>query len=201
MTDDELLSAIESAFDEFLHQEGARQRGWDYAEYLMKQLSEAGWRIERTDQPDSYPYTVESCRSCQAPIIWAVTMAGKTMPIDSVPVSDGGVLLEPRSGGKPPFAHVLSVAQRFGRTGLRASHFATCPHAGQVAARQGGGPMTLQDLLDMANARGIHPGRVAIAIGGAFEDDEGGWCAIDTDEPVACWDFKRGERLLLETKW
>lgn len=61
--------------------------------------------------------------------------------------------------------------------------------------------MTLQDLLDMATARGIQPNRVAIALGGCLDDDDGCLFPIDTDEPVASWDFKQGERLLLEPRY
>ena len=33
------------------------------------------------------------CRSCGAPIIWAVTENGKRMPVDATPREDGNILL------------------------------------------------------------------------------------------------------------
>ena len=42
-------------------------------------------------QPD---YTSEPCRSCHAPVIWAVTSAGKSMPVDRDPAEDGSIALQ-----------------------------------------------------------------------------------------------------------
>lgn len=74
-------------------------------------------------------WTIEHCRSCNGPIIWAITSKDRTMPIDAEPTAHGNVVLEYR-GGFTPLALVLNNTQRFGRTGLRTSHFATCPQAG-----------------------------------------------------------------------
>lgn len=50
-TDDpELCGAIEETFDRFLRQEGARQRGWDFATFLIRNLAEEGWYIEREER-------------------------------------------------------------------------------------------------------------------------------------------------------
>lgn len=65
------------------------------------------------------------CQSCSAPVIWTVTTSGKPMPVDPEPAADGNVALSWRAGHV--LAEVLSVAKQFGRTGLRKSHFATCP--------------------------------------------------------------------------
>jgi uncharacterized protein GlcG (DUF336 family) len=83
-------------------------------------------------------FTVESCRSCDAPIIWAVTASTlKPMPVDAAVVAKGGnVALEYRSDDMQPLARVLPVAKQFGRTNLRQSHFVTCPHAGQWRRRR-----------------------------------------------------------------
>lgn len=69
----------------------------------------------------------DQCESCQAPIIWAVTAAARRMPVDYTPADGGNIALRP--GPQAPIAAVLSVAAQFGRTDLRTSHFATCPHA------------------------------------------------------------------------
>lgn len=74
-------------------------------------------------------YTIDSCRSCNAQIVWAVTIGGKRMPVDAMPSADGTVALLERAG-MAPLATVLSVTKRFGRKDLRTSHFAHCRDAG-----------------------------------------------------------------------
>lgn len=77
-------------------------------------------------------YDIEACRSCTAPIIWAVTVNGRDMPVDAEPSPDGDIRLADRSHlHRKPLAEVLSVTQQFGLGNLRTSHFATCPHADQ----------------------------------------------------------------------
>jgi hypothetical protein len=73
-------------------------------------------------------FAVEHCRTCDKPIIWAVTSRLRDMPVDAQPVPDGNIRLEPREGMQP-VARVLSVAEQFGKKSLRKSHFATCPQA------------------------------------------------------------------------
>lgn len=73
-------------------------------------------------------FTTEECGSCQAPIIWAMTEKAVRMPVDAQPASDGNVRLHDR-GGVAPLAVVLKTHELFGKTGLRKSHFATCPDA------------------------------------------------------------------------
>jgi hypothetical protein len=70
----------------------------------------------------------DTCRSCNAPIIWAVTDRGRDMPVNAEPSADGSVQLVGREG-QAPLAKVLKVADRFGKTNLRRSHFADCPDA------------------------------------------------------------------------
>lgn len=74
-------------------------------------------------------FTIDECQSCHAKVIWAVTTRARTMPVDAEPVADGNVQLEHRGEGVTPLAHVLSIAQRFGKKELRRSHFASCPDA------------------------------------------------------------------------
>jgi hypothetical protein len=67
---------------------------------------------------------MSECRSCHAEITWAVTTAGKRMPLDNRPTPDGTVVIDP--DGR---ARVLARADlQFAR--LRFTpHWATCPNA------------------------------------------------------------------------
>jgi hypothetical protein len=73
-------------------------------------------------------FVVEHCRTCNRPVIWAVTERARTMPVDALPVKDGDIQLVQGDAGLPT-ARVLKVAERFGKKNLRTSHFATCPQA------------------------------------------------------------------------
>ena len=80
-----------------------------------------------------------TCRSCDAPIVWALTFTGKRMPVDAEPpdAGDGNVVLtEPNraAGELHPRATVLGpleleALEPAQRAHLRTSHFATCPDA------------------------------------------------------------------------
>jgi hypothetical protein len=72
--------------------------------------------------------TPDNCRSCQAPITWAVTERGRDMPVNAEPSPDGSIELVER-GGQPPLARTLKAADRAGKTNLHRSHFADCPNA------------------------------------------------------------------------
>lgn len=68
------------------------------------------------------------CKSCQAPIRWIQTTAGKHMPVDYDPHEAGNILLWPDGRSKPcetggPAGGIPADAT------LHFSHFATCPHA------------------------------------------------------------------------
>lgn len=64
------------------------------------------------------------CRSCDAPIVWALTAEGRDMPVDMAPHPKGNLLLVRRRDGK------LEVAVVGTHDGPRyRPHFATCPHA------------------------------------------------------------------------
>lgn len=78
-----------------------------------------------------------SCRSCGAPIVWAVTRKGKRMPLDAEPVDGGNVVIvEPARGSVPPVAEVREPALT-DPSGLAryTSHFATCPQADSWRSR------------------------------------------------------------------
>lgn len=73
------------------------------------------------------------CASCGADITWAMTEAGKAIPIDTKPTPDGNITLHtPDGGGRP-----VAVVEIDGQTTLDTdpdearytTHFATCPHA------------------------------------------------------------------------
>ena len=66
------------------------------------------------------------CKSCKAPIYWAVTVNAKTMPVDAEPSADGTIGLEFLTGCVK--ARVFVHPNGSGK--LHLSHFATCPDAG-----------------------------------------------------------------------
>jgi len=66
-----------------------------------------------------------NCRSCGAPVFWAITERGKRMPVDT----------EPYAGDSPSGLFVLRgqtiiavTPDSFPGEPLYRSHFATCPH-------------------------------------------------------------------------
>lgn len=61
------------------------------------------------------------CRSCQAEVIWALTAAGKKMPLDAKPVS--GFVLDDDLWLDAPT--ILTTGK------IYVSHFATCPNSDQ----------------------------------------------------------------------
>lgn len=63
---------------------------------------------------------IDTCRSCGAPILWAVTNGGKRMPLDATP----------REGGRWVLGTNEHLSARPQTTLLgHDSHFATCPGA------------------------------------------------------------------------
>lgn len=78
---------------------------------------------------------MSACRSCGAEVVWAVTEAGRRMPIDAQPVDGGNVILHPAERGQSPTATVVGKQPQpslFGDDGPRyTSHFATCPNAAE----------------------------------------------------------------------
>jgi hypothetical protein len=82
----------------------------------------------------------EVCRSCKAPIRWAITAGGHLMPIDPVPVPDGNLRLEQVAGGdvQVPRVRVVPPAWRTQADAgqLYRPHFASCPFADQHRRRR-----------------------------------------------------------------
>jgi hypothetical protein len=65
------------------------------------------------------------CRSCDAPIKWAKTRAGKTIPVDAEPSADGNLVLVPDFLG----GLFALAADSDPDKPRHKSHFATCPNA------------------------------------------------------------------------
>lgn len=73
------------------------------------------------------------CRSCEAPIIGALTVNGKWMPVDQEPRADGNLSL---TESEPiPLVTVIKAGDDVG--GRRyVSHFVTCPNAARHRSRK-----------------------------------------------------------------
>lgn len=83
--------------------------------------------------------TASRCRSCGAPIVWARTVKGKSMPVDAAPAEGGNVELVPEPTGSAMRAIVHGQAP-LGGPPLHFSHFATCEDASwRSSARRGAG--------------------------------------------------------------
>ena len=66
-----------------------------------------------------------ACRTCQARVFWAMTPAGKRMPIDAAAHPEGNLVTSrDKAGGV--LAQPYDEAKH-GRAIRRTSHFATCP--------------------------------------------------------------------------
>lgn len=76
---------------------------------------------------------MSACRSCGAPIFWAITEAGRRMPVDEAPVPDGNVtVIEDDSDAGVPIVRVLGATRDLFASGpLYVSHFVTCPDAAE----------------------------------------------------------------------
>ena len=69
---------------------------------------------------------LKRCRSCDAPIIWARTAKGKSIPLDASPTSEGNIVLAVFN-----VAHVLRSGESAAGRPTYTSHFATCPNAAE----------------------------------------------------------------------
>jgi hypothetical protein len=71
--------------------------------------------------------TVNVCRTCGAPIIWAVTQNGRRMPLDADPVASprGWFTIEGATASGDDLAVAVPSRPIF------VSHFATCPQAAE----------------------------------------------------------------------
>ncbi len=84
-------------------------------------------------------FKVDQCRTCHQPIIWAVTVNGKAMPVDAEPpLAGGNIALESRGANAAPRARVVSGAELADPQrpdNLRTSHFARCRQAATWRSR------------------------------------------------------------------
>lgn len=83
----------------------------------------------------SVPELPATCRSCQAPIRWVTTTAGRRMPIDPTPSPGGNVVLREDHLAAVLAGDVLDAA-RAADVPTYLSHFATCPHAAKYRDRK-----------------------------------------------------------------
>lgn len=68
---------------------------------------------------------MSNCNGCRAPVVWAVTPAGKSMPVDPDPTDNGNLVL---TLGTPPRVRPPELTDD--PDGPRwVSHFATCPQS------------------------------------------------------------------------
>ena len=72
------------------------------------------------------------CRSCKAPVLWAVTERGRPMPVDPDRVPNGNLNLLDDEHGGAPLAVVVKPDPAVERY---VSHFATCPQRGDWRRR------------------------------------------------------------------
>ncbi len=82
------------------------------------------------DVPEHLRDRISKCRSCGAPIIWAMTEK-KTMPVDAVPSDKGNVAVAIHGGTVRAIVGVGpdSIGPR------HLSHFVTCPQAAKWRKR------------------------------------------------------------------
>ena len=66
-----------------------------------------------------------TCRTCGAAIVWAVTDAGKSIPIDEAPNVDGNLVLSMEDD----IQHARTPGLFDGGAPRYVSHFVTCPDA------------------------------------------------------------------------
>lgn len=79
-----------------------------------------------------------TCRSCHAAVVWVVTTAGASMPLDPEPRADGNIEMTGRTrrtkqgGMAPEVSYVPTQGALIASDEPRyVSHFATCPNAEQ----------------------------------------------------------------------
>jgi hypothetical protein len=77
---------------------------------------------------------MSACKSCQAPIEWFTTTAGKAIPLDPGAVADGNLVVN-AAGEVQAFGPLELLALPAG-TIRRRSHYATCPDAASWRGRK-----------------------------------------------------------------
>lgn len=79
--------------------------------------------------------TINRCQACDAVLLWAITPAGKRMPLDPRPTDDGTVLVLQPHGLGEKLAITLSrdglKLARKHNLPLHLSHHATCTDPGR----------------------------------------------------------------------
>jgi hypothetical protein len=87
------------------------------------------------------PMHNNTCRRCQAPIVWAITRRGRPMPVDAQPAlpgNDKAILAVWREPDGRLRCRVLAKDEpTAGREHLGVPHWATCPHADAFRNRTG----------------------------------------------------------------
>ncbi len=82
---------------------------------------------------------IDRCASCDAEIIWAKSVTGKSMPVDPEPIEGGNIVLVRNDSDEPPTARYEGPARqaylkklaerRRDVSKLFVSHFTSCPDA------------------------------------------------------------------------
>jgi hypothetical protein len=68
------------------------------------------------------------CKSCGAPLIWAKTIKGHSLPLDAQPSPKGNVIVT-EDGTAMVYRDPSAIAPRYANEPRYVSHFATCPNA------------------------------------------------------------------------
>ncbi len=78
-----------------------------------------------------------ACRSCRAPVVWAIAESGKQIPVDPTPDLHGNLAIHTAGG-----VHRAEACSRPRAAALHAAgvplylaHFVNCPHAGNWRKR------------------------------------------------------------------
>lgn len=73
----------------------------------------------------------DTCRSCHAAVVWALTTDGQRMPLDAQPVEREGAVLAARRepDGSLAVRSVTLLGELWPDEHPARSHFATCPQA------------------------------------------------------------------------
>jgi hypothetical protein len=71
------------------------------------------------------------CRNCQATVVWAYTREGRCVPVDSVPVLDGDLVLErvPQIESPETYMALPYKPESHGGRTRYVSHLPICPRA------------------------------------------------------------------------
>lgn len=134
-----------------------------------------------------------ACSSCNAPVLWVTTDAGKMMPVDAEPRADGNVAVVGAECHAYDMEDAMRSRPRF------VSHFATCPDAPRWRrADQAGGVATSEPTP--ANTGRRSGGGMRCRVNGCtrtHRDDQvacyGHWTALPAPMRQAIWQLYRSE--------